>query len=152
MNKHEYRLENLLSILSENNFVYSVNDSFEYADVQGYAYYIGSFITLFKKNNSNFLSAISIEETSNEQLFEILNMVLDYIGFPILIGDNLDKVYTILGKPYHTNTIMYDDRLLYLISEDYWVSIGVSKEKVLSIEILFDCEIINNVREIMDES
>lgn len=152
MNKHEYRLENLLSILSENNFVYSVNDSFEYADVQGYAYYIGSFITLFKKNNSNSLSAISIEETSNEQLFEILNMVLDYIGFPILIGDNLDKVYTILGKPYHTNTIMYDDRLLYLISEDYWVSIGVSKEKVLSIEILFDCEIINNVREIMDES
>lgn len=152
MNKHEYGLENLLSILSENNFVYSVNDSFEYADVQGYAYYIGSFITLFKKNNSNSLSALSIEETSNEQLFQILNMVLDYIGFPILIGDNLDKVYTILGKPYHTNTIMYDDRLLYLISEDYWVSIGVSNEKVLSIEILFDCEIINNVREIMDES
>ena len=79
-------------------------------------------------------------------------MVLDYIGFPIFIGDSVDKVYTILGKSYHTNTIMYDDRLLYLISEDYWVSIGVNNKKVLSIDILFDCEIIDNVRKIMDDS
>lgn len=148
---YEHKINNLIEIIKRNIGENPYGEFYNYADVKGIGYWLGidPHIDIFQKHDSDYLSAVNIDD-SNFYFSEISNQILQYIEFPVFIGDSLDKIQKLFGKPYNIDHLLVYPRFQYSINKNYWFSIGIENDKAVNIEIIFDSEIIQNIREVRD--
>lgn len=92
------------------------------------------------------VAAISIVDIDNSYLFNISKIILNNINFPVNIGDSFSDMINAFGYNYAVDDILTDTfRYMYTVNKKYWVSISVSNNKVIGIEIIFDDEMIKDV-------
>lgn len=139
-----------ISSLELRNFVYPSSikkQTFNYGGFEGIAELLGWQIVFFKDNDGDLKTkALLFESIVNPQLIKIANHILDYIEFPILFGENKDKMLKLYGKP-DSEDGLYEDmvRYNYLLKEDAFLVFGFKDNKLEYLEIISDPQIAKQV-------
>ena len=133
-----------LSEIIDKNCINQESD-FEYAGIEGYAEFIGWKLVFFRQNkNSCFYDAVSFFDIEDKEV-DLCNTILKKFNFPINFNSEPDDIFRIFGKNYSTDDIIEDcTRYNYKLKENLFLSFGVSKKKITSIEMIFDSKIVNN--------
>ncbi len=126
-----------------------VTQNLSYADIDGIADLIGYNITIFRRKTVSVVAAISIMDIDNSYLLNISDIVLKSINFPIGIGDSFSDMINAFGYNYKVDDVLIDTfRYMYTVIGKYWLSVSISNDKVVGIEIIFDDEMIKDVIEV----
>lgn len=126
-----------------------VTQNIQYAEIDGIADLIGYNVILFRKTSSSVVSAISLWDINSEYLLNICKIITDNICFPISIGDSYFNMINAFGKDYAVDDVLENIlRYHYDIKNEYFVTIETEDNTVVGIEIIYDEEIIDLVRDV----
>lgn len=120
---------------------------FEYAGVEGVAELLGWQIIAFYKMDDLLNSvALAFEQITSSELINISNLILECIDFEIRFSDGKEEIEQYYGKANFIDDI-YEDILKYnyILSSNYFISFGLKDNKLISLEIIMDEDIIKEV-------